>query len=75
MSRLRISYDEAEDILTIEGIRYSGSLLRSLGNELPGSWLRILGRKDGVITCFRTTPAMERSFDVLVGLTQNESPK
>lgn len=49
---LRFEYDEATDIITIEGARYAGRLFRELGEEgmKPGSLFRLLRRDDGVIT-------------------------
>ena len=48
---LQFSYDEARDVLTIEGIRYSGELFRGIGLETPvGAWIQIVKREDGVVT-------------------------
>ena len=41
---LQFSYDEAEDVLTIEGIRYSGGVFRHLGFDPVGSYFQLLCR-------------------------------
>lgn len=51
MSWLNIEYDPDFDIVTIEGIKYTGALFRELGGLLPiEKTFRILMRKDGVLT-------------------------
>lgn len=49
---LSFSYDEERDVLTVEGIQYSGALFRALGVQglTKGSVLQILGREDGLLT-------------------------
>ena len=48
---LKFKYDELEDIMEIEGIKYSGAYFRELGEGgLPiGSLFRIVSRDYGVI--------------------------
>lgn len=46
---LKIAYDERNDILEVEGIKYSGHVFRYFGlGTVPGSWIRIIKREDGV---------------------------
>lgn len=46
-----IQTDDAADVITIYGIRYSGELFRGLGFDLrPGRSFRILKRENGVVT-------------------------
>jgi hypothetical protein len=46
-----IKVDDASDVATICGIRYSGELFRGFGFDLkPGRSFRILQREDGVVT-------------------------
>jgi hypothetical protein len=47
---LTYEYDEAKDVMTIEGVRYSGFLLRQLGAIPVGKLIRIVSRDDGVLT-------------------------
>jgi hypothetical protein len=48
---MQFAYDPVDDVLTIEGIRYSGDLFRYFALETPpGRWIRILKREDGRIT-------------------------
>lgn len=47
---LDFSYDRARDILTVEGIKYSGEFFRCFAESIPlKSWFRIIERGDGVI--------------------------
>lgn len=48
---LEFSYDPLRDILTIEGMLYSGYLFRSLATLKPGSRFEIIERQNGLITC------------------------
>jgi len=47
---LAYSYDRVADVMTIEGVKYSGELLRQLGVIPVGSLIRVVGRQDGVLT-------------------------
>lgn len=48
---LTITYSAAEDVLTIEGIRYAGDLFRQFGRfAKPGTVFQFVERKDGVVT-------------------------
>lgn len=54
MERLKFDYNEMDDILTIEGIRYAGAIFRDLGWETPiGECFRIEKREDGVLILSR----------------------
>lgn len=47
-------YDAEQDVMTIEGIRYSGELFRELGfSAQVGQLLRVVERTDGVVTLVR----------------------
>lgn len=48
---LKFEYDPAQDILTIEGIKYSGGLFRGLGisPSHPDEVMRIVKREDDVL--------------------------
>lgn len=49
---LRVEYDEAQDVLKVEGVRYSGSLFRhfDLAPSAPDILFRIVNRNpDGVV--------------------------
>ncbi len=55
MTKLNFYYDDRKDLMTIEGINYSGDLFRAWGEggmEL-GTLFRITDRKDGVISVER----------------------
>jgi hypothetical protein len=47
---LAYTYDRETDVMTIEGIRYSGALLRELGVLPVGKLIRVVAREDGVLT-------------------------
>ncbi len=64
---LSVEYDQRRDVLTVDGVRYSGHLFRTLALCEPGTWLRFEDRRDGVITVFTTGADMERAFDAMTG--------
>lgn len=64
---LAIEYDEARDIVTICGMRYTGSMFRALAFASPGTWLRINERGDGWLTVFNVADETERMFDAITG--------
>lgn len=50
MTPLTYSYDPEQDVMTIQGIRYSGDLFRKgLGPTAPGWWVRVERARDGVM--------------------------
>ena len=49
MDSLNFDYDELTDILTIEGVRYSGQIFRSFGVFPRGELFMFLDRRDGVV--------------------------
>lgn len=50
---LQFAYDGIEDVLTVEGIQYSGEMFRQLGGAFPiGVPLTIVARKDGVLAVY-----------------------
>lgn len=54
---LEMSYDEASDILTIEGIRYAGELFRQFGKVMPlNTPLKLLSRDNGVLVVAQMEP-------------------
>ena len=51
MERLNFSYDPVNDILTVEGIKYSGEMFRMLGFQLMvGGHFSLDERYDGILT-------------------------
>ena len=54
---LDFEYDGRIDLVTIEGIKYSGELFRAfaVGGLAVGEHLKIIEREDGVITLQRIT--------------------
>lgn len=52
---LRFDYDAFTDILTIEGVKYSGELFRALGVDglATDCWFRIVSREDGILSIAR----------------------
>lgn len=64
---LSVEYDQRRDVLTVDGVRYSGHLFRTLALCEPGTWLRFEDRRDGVITVFTPGSDMERAFDAMTG--------
>ena len=66
---LDITYNEAEDTVMICGVRYTGLVFRALGTAKPGTWLRIVERKDGTLTINLVNEGVERTFDAIAGVT------
>ena len=65
---LRIEYDFIGDVLTIEGVRYSGDLFRSFGltPTREGFLYTIINRQDGVVTIQQVQDVeLYRRFDLL----------
>ncbi len=60
MTSLRIEYDRATDVLTVEGISYSGGLFRTFAEMgiNTGQWIKAYRTEDGIIT-LRTIKAVE----------------
>ena len=50
---LAYQYDQDTDVLTVEGLKYAGALFREFGVAPIGTTLRIVERKDGVVTVQR----------------------
>jgi len=54
---LEFNYDEARDILTIEGIAYSGGVFRELGFWMPiGMKFSLVKRENGTVWIQREKP-------------------
>lgn len=47
---IRIAYDEEGDVVTIEGVSYSGDFFRQFGRAPMGTILRVAQRLDGAIS-------------------------
>lgn len=50
---LAYQYDEDTDVLTVEGIKYAGSVFRAFGIAPIGTTFKIVERKDGIVTVRR----------------------
>jgi hypothetical protein len=49
--KLSSHYDEKDDVLVINGIRYSSDVFRQFGGMLPvGAEFKLMNREDGVLT-------------------------
>ena len=64
---LQVEYDQHNDVLTVDGVRYSGHIFRTLALCEPGTWLRFEDRRDGVVSLFTPGPGLERAFDAMTG--------
>lgn len=47
---LHVTYAAYADVLTIEGVKYTGELFRKLGFCAEGSIFKVIKREDGVLT-------------------------
>jgi hypothetical protein len=50
MNTLDYSYDPLMDVFTIEGVKYSGDMLRTMPKPREDQLLRIVKNEDGVVT-------------------------
>lgn len=64
---LLVEHDEAADIVRINGVPYAGMMFRALQLGQPGTWLRIEGRADDVLTVHSVPESVERTFDAIIG--------
>lgn len=46
---LRVEYDPATDVLTVEDCKYSGHVFRYLATLRPGTVFQMVSRQDGII--------------------------
>lgn len=54
---LKIDYDHAQDVITIEGVKYSADLFRQLGGILPaGAVFQFNGLVNGTVCLTRIPP-------------------
>ena len=68
VATLQIDYDQAQDIVRINGVLYAGLLFRAMQMAQPGTWLRIEGRRnDGALIVHSVSEAVERTFDSIIG--------
>lgn len=51
MPSLIVEYDNWADVLTVEGIHYSGSIFRNFASGPLNKPFKIIKREDGVLTC------------------------
>jgi len=73
---LEYSYDEETDIITIEGVKYSAGLFKSLPFPSdPDTWLRIISNEDGVITT-ETHRNWDEDAKIIIGdyMIHNQTP-
>lgn len=57
MSNLNFSYDEVQDVITIEDIKYAGELFRQFGRVFPlHAPLKVISRDDGVLVVAQIEP-------------------
>lgn len=66
-SGLVYSYDVTRDLFTIEGIVYSGELLRYMGHGDVDRWFKIVTRQDGVVTIFSAPPGARLRWEERYG--------
>ncbi len=47
---IAVTYDDAQDVVLVDGIRYAGDLFRTFRMRTPqGVWLRVVESADGLI--------------------------
>ena len=58
--KLKYRYNVAEDMMTIEGIRYAGDFFRQFGHRMPlNAPMKIVSRDDKTITLVQIEPGDE----------------
>jgi hypothetical protein len=62
---LSFKYNARDDVLTVEGVSFSGELFRAFGLVQPGTWLRVEERCNGVITVYQPAAELAAKFDEL----------
>ena len=60
---LQVSYDAAQDVLTVEGHRYAGEFFRNFATLPLDRPMRIVNRQDGVVTVEELSVAGELGMD------------
>jgi hypothetical protein len=73
VTELAFSYEPGRDVLTIEGVEYSGELFRQLGIAPPGSWMRIV-KRERVLTVFTVPDEIALAFDRFSGYPSADPP-
>ena len=65
---LDIKWNPRTNCLLIEGVRYHVSYFQGLALS-SGSWIRVIRRDDGVMTCWTVTPLSRTAmvFDMMAG--------
>jgi hypothetical protein len=71
---MEVNYDASKDVLTIDGMRYSGEIFRTLTLATPGTWFRIEHRSDGVVACFSPAPELAQHFDLMTARENKGTP-
>lgn len=64
---LDYDYDSEDDVITIEGIAYSGELFRAAAFSNIGTWMRIEDRNNGSISVFSPNDGTASLFDAMTG--------
>ncbi len=58
-----VTYDAGTDILTVDGVRFSLGAFRDMASPLFNRWMKIIGRKDGVVTITSVGDPYTKLFD------------
>ena len=66
---LDYDYNVALDVITIEGIAYSGDLFREAAFSNLGTWMRLEDRNHGSISVFTPNDDTASLFDAMTGRT------
>lgn len=66
---LEYSYDSMTDTFTVEGVRWSGLMLRKIAHDDLDRWIKIVQRTDGVVTVYLAPPGARLAWE---GMRQGE---
>jgi hypothetical protein len=56
--RLAVAFDAVQDVLIVEGVRFTGSMLRAMARKPHGTTLKLVKWPDGSVTM--STPSTRR---------------
>lgn len=62
---INVEYDQIEDIVTIEGIHYTGEFFRMAALAQVGTWFRVEKNKEGALTFFSPHEGTAKLFDAM----------
>lgn len=66
-AKLDVYYNEIDDVLIVEKMRYSGEFFRTLALAEPGTWIRVEEKRRHTLDLFKADDILEKIFDAMTG--------